>query len=134
MMRARGFTLIELLVVLAIIGLSISIVGPLAIEQLDKFKSQDQVVQLERWVKALKHQAFINDTSYRLRLNNKTAELIEQQSEQLISQRRFSLLNFEPQELSINKNGFMFPDTITLTSRERQLILEFENHGIQPQD
>jgi len=54
----RGFTLVELLVVFAIVGLLVTLVAPLGMRQLDKARSQEEWLVLQRTVEGLAFRAF----------------------------------------------------------------------------
>jgi prepilin-type N-terminal cleavage/methylation domain-containing protein len=54
----RGFTLIELIVVFAIVGLVVALVAPLGIRQIEKARSQEEWLILQRTVEGLAFRAF----------------------------------------------------------------------------
>jgi prepilin-type N-terminal cleavage/methylation domain-containing protein len=56
--RSCGFTLIELLVVFAIVGLVGALVAPLGIRQIEKARSQEEWIVLQRTVEGLAFRAF----------------------------------------------------------------------------
>ena len=53
-----GFTLVELLVVIIILGLSLSMIGPLAVNQFDKFKARDERISITRELARASDHAF----------------------------------------------------------------------------
>lgn len=127
-MRNRGFTLIELLITIAIMGLAMGLVGPLAIEQLDKFRAQDELVQLEKTIKNHRRLAFINHQTIAITVSgNRLSVRIGEKPEQLTS---FEFISFQPQQYLINRNGFMEPGQIEVEYNEQLRVLEFDNVGI----
>ena len=123
-----GFTLIELLVVIAIMGLALSLVGPLAMSQLDKFRAKDEVVQLERAVRSAKQNAYLNEASTVLSFDGNRLEVVSEvgPSKSYI----FNFLSFNPSENDINRNGFMVPTAITYKIRGEQAVLAIPNEGV----
>jgi len=123
-MRAtRGFTLVELLVVLTILGLLLGLVGPLAVDRVDKAKSQEEWLVLERTVTGLAFRAFAEGRP--VELTGEGAQL----SWRIGGEDRvlpFEKLFFDPrQELLINRNGVASPAVLSLrqAGRERRLEL-----------
>lgn len=127
-MRNRGFTLIELLITIAIMGLAMGLVGPLAIEQLDKFRAQDELVQLEKTIKNQRRLAFINHHTIHITFENQRARISISDDNQQITE--FEFISFEPQQLIINRNGFMQPTEVAVEYNNQQRVLEFENAGV----
>jgi prepilin-type N-terminal cleavage/methylation domain-containing protein len=123
MKGARGFTLVELLVVLAIFGLLLGLVGPLAVDRLDKARAQEEWLVLERTVTGLAFRAFAEGKP--VSLQGEGAELrwnIGDEQRVL----PFEQLFFEPaQQLRINRNGIATPASLALrqAGRERRLEL-----------
>lgn len=127
-MTNRGFTLIELLITIAIMGLAMGLVGPLAIEQLDKFRAQDELVQLEKTIKNQRRLAFINHHTIHITLENQRARISISDDNQQITE--FEFISFRPQQLIINRNGFMQPTEVAVEYNNQQRVLEFENAGV----
>lgn len=127
-MRNCGFTLIELLITIAIMGLAMGLVGPLAIEQLDKFRAQDELVQLEKTIKNQRRLAFINHNTILIILDNQRARIVISDENEQITE--FEFISFEPQQLTINRNGFMQPTEVAVEYNNQQRVLEFENAGV----
>lgn len=120
---SRGFTLVELLVVLAIFGLLLGLVGPLAVDRLDRARAQEEWLVLERTVTGLAFRAFAEGKP--VSLHGEGAELrwnIGDEQRVL----PFEQLFFEPaQQLRINRNGIASPASLALrqAGRERRLEL-----------
>ena len=122
MSRERGFTLVELLVVLTILGLLLGLVGPLAVERVEKAKSQEEWLVLERAVTGLAFRAFAEGRP--VELTGEGAQLTWRmgEEERVLP---FEKLFFDPrQELRINRNGVASPASLSLRQAGRERLLE----------
>ncbi len=123
-MRAtRGFTLVELLVVLTILGLLLGLVGPLAVDRVDKAKSQEEWLVLERTVTGLAFRAFAEGRPVELTGEGTQLSWRIGNEDRVLP---FEKLFFDPrQELLINRNGVASPAVLSLrqAGRERRLEL-----------
>ena len=123
-MRAtHGFTLVELLVVLTILGLLLGLVGPLAVDRVDKAKSQEEWLVLERTVTGLAFRAFAEGRPVELTGEGTQLSWRIGNEDRVLP---FDKLFFDPrQELRINRNGVANPAVLNLrqAGRERRLEL-----------
>ena len=126
--RHYGFTLMELLIVLAITGLTISLVGPLAFEQLDKFRAQDEVLQFKRDVVAAQQRAFINEERVIVTLENNSASFNFEMGK--ATNNVFDFINFERSTYEINRHGLIHPNAVKLRQADKSITISFENDGI----
>jgi len=123
MRRTRGFTLVELLVVLTILGLLLGLVGPLAVDRVDKAKSQEEWLMLERTVTGLAFRAFAEGRPVELTGEGTQLSWRIGNEDRVLP---FEKLFFDPrQELLINRNGVASPAVLNLrqAGRERRLEL-----------
>ncbi|WP_404401722.1 type II secretion system GspH family protein [Idiomarina seosinensis] len=127
-MRTSGFTLIELLITISIMSLAMGLVGPLAIEQLDKFRAQDELVKLEKTIKNYRRLAFINHQTITINLTD--SQMTVETNGEPGKQTQFEFLIFQPQQLVINRNGFMQPSRVSAQYSEQVKTLEFVNAGV----
>lgn len=120
--------MIELLVVIAIMGLAISVVGPLAMAQLDKFKAKDEVVQLERLLRSAKQNAYLNESETKVTLE--TSKVVFDNQLGIEREYQFKFINLEPLTTTINRNGFMTVETIHYEIRGEESTLTIKNDGV----
>lgn len=118
MKRQYAFTLLELLVVMSIVGLSLSLVGPLVLEQVDKTKANAEVKQLEQYIDMTLAGAYLAGQPIVLQFNGR--QLLRQQHG-VAEQVTFDYLFFQPQQLKINANGQLAQTHLQFTSLAKQL-------------
>lgn len=133
--KNSGFTLIELMVVMAIVALLLTMVGPLAMNAVDKANAKQEMLTIKNWLRKISYRAFTTGNSYQLKLAGKKAELFintenntlidEQQNAALITH-NFETLFFQPQVLTYNTKGFVNPTTLQGTYRNKPLQLKLK--------
>jgi len=142
--KYKGFTLIELMVVMSIVALLLTMVGPLAINAVDKANAKQEMLTMKNWLRKISYRAFATGNAYQLKLAGKKAELfaIESEMEQsdeiqqlspLITH-TFESLFFQPQILTYNKNGFVSPTQLQGTYRNKTLSVDLSQwvNGEEP--
>lgn len=119
-----GFTLIELLIVIVLLGMAIALVGPLTIEQVENSRARNEQQSLQRWLQQQSFTAFSRQQPARFWFDGKaiyTAAASQAEPELILS---FTYLFFDSQQLTINRNGYLQPHTLTLNVKGRQQQLD----------
>ncbi|CAH1552967.1 type II secretion system protein [Vibrio rotiferianus] len=135
----RGFTLIELMVVLVILGTMLSLVGPLAVSNVDKAKVTTEIAQLNNWITKVSLSAYYKGfpiiASFEgkqirvfaepvTRFDDKEEQIDHQPNEtEIIDKIEFDVLFFQPQQIQFNKNGFPLQDTLRYQLNNSQIEL-----------
>jgi prepilin-type N-terminal cleavage/methylation domain-containing protein len=118
MRTARGFTLIELLVVMAILGLLVGLVGPIAVERIEVARAQQEWLTVERTLHGLAFRAYIEGRP--VELNGDGARLSWQNGAGPGRSLELKYLFFAPrQHILINGNGIASPAVLALHQRQR---------------
>lgn len=121
----RGFTLIELLIVIVLLGLAIALVGPLTVEQVENARARNEQQKLVRWLQKQSFTAFARQQTHIFMFDGKAVyQQVEGDIEPLLVA-EFDYLFFPPQQLSVNYNGYMQPDSLaySVKGREQRLSL-----------
>lgn len=155
LIKIKGFTLIELLVVMSIVALLTSLVGPLAINSVDKANAKQEMLTLKNWLRKISYRAFATGNSYQLQLRGKRAQLFVNNQDvnnqdvnnndlasnangnliqQPIITHTFDTLFFQPQQLTYTAKGFVSPAFIEGTYRGKPLQLNLNEwvNGKEP--
>lgn len=116
-----GFTLIELLIVIVLLGLAIALVGPLTIEQVESARARNEQQMLIRWLHKQSFAAFAKQQQQEFLFDGKAIyqHSANQAEPQVITV--FNYLFFLPQQITINANGYLQPDNLTLRVNQREL-------------
>lgn len=135
----KGFTLIELMVILVIMGVLLSLVGPLAVQNLDKVTVKTEEKQFQNWLIKTSFSAFNRGSPLALNLQGHqvvvyAATQFEQEgsseanSEDTdpIDSITFETLFFQPQTLLLNKNGFPSADTVEYQLTDKQFSINVQ--------
>ena len=124
MHRQDAFTLVELLVVFAVLGLLVTLVGPLGVRQMDKARAQEQWLVLERTVEGLAFRAFAEGRE--VQLDARGAELAWRLGDEPPRTVILDRLFFDPaQAVRINTHGIAKPGSLEVrqAGRARTLAL-----------
>jgi len=144
--KSRGFTLIELMIVMSIVALLMTMVGPLAINTVEKANAKQEMLTMKNWLKKISYRAFATGNQYQLKLSGKKAELylagqiVEQGDEgnhlsPPLIMHSFETLSFQPQVLNYNAKGFVTPAQLQGTYRNKTLQLNLKQwvNGEEPE-
>jgi|GEM_PF-909947 len=124
---SSGFTLIELMIVLAIVALLLTMVGPLAINSLEKAQARQEMLTIKNWLRKISYRAFNTGQAYKLKLSGKRAELFVEGNDQApIVIKNLDTLFFQPQILTYSVKGFVYPDHVVGTYRNQPLNLNLK--------
>jgi prepilin-type N-terminal cleavage/methylation domain-containing protein len=127
--KLKGFTLIELMIVMSIVALLMAMVGPLAINSLEKAQAKQEMLTLKNWLRKVSYQSYSTGEALAVKLEGKTVTLFTQSSSKnspLLNELEnytFDSLFFQPQQLNYSRQGFVVPDKITGSYRGRPLDL-----------
>lgn len=105
--KERGFTLIELLVVVAILSVLMGLVGPLALNSVERSKSKIEVMELRQWSAYLAHQAFFRQAKLRVEFKGKLASSYI--ADKFLAKKEFETIFFQPQQIIFTQSGTPSP-------------------------
>ena len=118
---SRGFTLIELLIVMLIMSISLSVVLPLTVEQVDKAKQRSERQLAVLFYQKAVQQAFFGSQTVKLKFLGK--ELSYGEGE-LRRQLRFEQLSFREAELTLTVPGAVPAQKVEAAIEGRIWVLE----------
>jgi len=124
--KKNGFTLIEIMIVMSIVALLMGLVGPLAIQNLEKAEAKSELMSVNNWLKQVSYRAYIGGQELTLKLNGKEVQLFTTKNSKLIKQESFEYLFFQPQQLVFNNKGFVSPTKIIGSYRGKPLELDLK--------
>ncbi|HET8816649.1 MAG TPA: type II secretion system protein [Pseudidiomarina sp.] len=108
--RGRGFTLIELLVVLAIVGIALSLIGPVGINQYERMQVTEDREKFLRQLDAIEFNAFTLDAQVLVELKGQQVQV--RSAEQLLQAETFEHIEFPNQTFTVNTHGFWTPSEV----------------------
>jgi prepilin-type N-terminal cleavage/methylation domain-containing protein len=121
-MKAKlGFTLLELLVVMAIMGLSLTLVGPLVFDQVDKTKANAELKQLEVLLHATASSAYLSGQTVQMNFDGK---VLQRATGKKTVTTEFNYLFFKPVQFEINSNGQIPELQLHLTANRKSVELD----------
>lgn len=124
----RGFTLIELIVVMLIMASLLSLVGPLAVKNVETTQYKTEEMQFKNWLVKMSHTAFYTGKPVTISLSGKVAEAqVGDKTDRLALNDIF----FQPQTFHLSKNGFPSVDSVSYQGRNRQMELDIVQHIYQ---
>ena len=113
LLNDKGFTLIELMIVMAIVALLMGMVGPLAINSLEKAEAKQEMLSLKNWLSKVSYKAYATGQAQQITLVGKNitlSGLSAINNKQVVE--TFESLFFQPQVISFNKKGMVSPNII----------------------
>lgn len=121
--KYKGFTLIELMIVMSIVALLMGMVGPLAMNGLEKAQAKQEMLSLKNWLRKIGARAFYTGKEHHVELEGKGVILFVTNEEKPIETVNFESLFFQPQSVSYSKKGFVDVSTVTGTYRGNPIEL-----------
>lgn len=129
----RGFTLIELMIVMLIVALLMGLVGPLAINSLEKAEAKQEMLTMKNWFRKVSYRAFSTQQTYVLKLSGKKVELylnsakFNDQKQTPILSKTLESLFFQPQELTYSAKGFVSPGIVEGLYRNKTITIDLKS-------
>ncbi|WP_409424574.1 type II secretion system protein [Pseudoalteromonas sp. RW-H-Ap-1] len=119
-----GFTLIEVMVVMTIIALLTGLVGPLAINSLDKAQAKSEILTLKNRLRKISYRAYILQSSAEVTFKGKEITISYNGSDIQPITITNEVLFFNEQVLYFNNYGFVQPLELNLTYRDINTTLD----------
>ncbi|WP_085298083.1 prepilin-type N-terminal cleavage/methylation domain-containing protein [Cognaticolwellia mytili] len=122
--QPRGFTLIELMIVMSIVALLMGMVGPLAINSLEKAQAKQEMLTVKNWLKKVSFRAFTTGKEHVVKFSGKNIILhLKGEALSPIENKTFESLFFQPQQLSYSAKGFVSPKLLSGTFRGKPMVI-----------
>lgn len=123
-LKLTGFTLVELTIVMIIVTLLLSMVGPLAIEQVEKVQVKNEYKTFQRLIKNLSNKAYLTGDSFVLLLTGNKLSIKKAHSDKQILI-EYKYLVFKSANLTINTKGYIDPDRLDIYLNNREVHESF---------
>jgi|GEM_PF-6411943 len=120
---SRGFTLIELLIVMFIMSISLSLVLPLTVDQVDKAKQRSERQLVVLFYKNAVQQAFFGSQTVKLKFLGKVLSYGEAERRREI---RFEQLSFREAEITVTVPGVIPAQRVEVAIDGRIWVLELD--------
>lgn len=117
----KGFSLIELMVVMTIMVGLLSLVGPLAVRNVESTQYKTEEKQFKNWLLKLSHIAFYSGQPVSVELTERSATASIGTKQEILA---IEYLDFPLQQIRFTKNGY--PTPTTLTYRLNQQVIEMD--------
>jgi prepilin-type N-terminal cleavage/methylation domain-containing protein len=130
---SSGFTLIELMIVMSVVALLMGMVGPLAINSLEKAEAKQEMLTMKNWFRKVSYRAFSTQQAHILKLSGKKVELFlnntqfNDQGQTPILSKTLKSLFFQPQELIYSAKGFVSPGIVEGLYRDKVLKINLKS-------
>lgn len=123
----NGFTLIELMIVMSIVALLMGLVGPLAINSVEKAQAKQEMLTLKNWLRKVSDKAFYTGKSHCIELQGKQALLFIKGNPDPIEKTAFESIFFQPQKINYNSNGFVDLNIVKGTYQNQLVELDLSS-------
>tara|TARA_R110002167_G_scaffold366448_1_gene597402 strand:- start:23939 stop:24391 length:453 start_codon:yes stop_codon:yes gene_type:complete len=123
----EGFTLIELMIVMSIVALLMGMVGPLAINSLEKAQAKQEMLSINNWLRKIAFRAFSTGHQHIVNFSGKNVVLYSKGKEkEIIENKSFQTLFFQPQQLIYTSKGFVSPGVLIGSYRGKPLSIDLK--------
>ncbi len=121
MTRPAGFTLVEILIVMGLMGLVLTLVGPLLQNQVTKADASAEFIEAGQYINNSSKVAFLQNTPVSLSFDGRvlTRKMAGRQD-----QVEYNHLFFPKQQLVFNQHGYSDSRSISVVAGRRQLEIE----------
>lgn len=120
-----GFTLVELMIVMAIVGLLVSLVGPLTIDALSRAHARSELLTIKSWFKFQSQKAFVSGTQ--MDFIFKQSSIHQLVNTQVILVKKFDYVSFQPQNITYNRQGILDKNTLLVTFNGEEIIINLSD-------
>ena len=131
--KQKGFTLIELMVVMTIVGILLSLVGPMAMNALDKAEAKKELLAFQNWVQHIGAKTYYTGQQRKVVLEGKLVSLyIDSGEPKLESSYETKALFFRPQMFTVNRSGYASVSKISGTLKDKEIDIDLDkliNHS-----
>lgn len=117
----KGFSLIELMVVMTIMVGLLSLVGPLAVRNVESTQYKAEEKQFKNWLLKLSHIAFYSGQPVSVSVTERSAVATIGPEQEVLA---IEYLDFPAQQIRFTKNGYPTPTTISY--RLNQELIEMD--------
>jgi prepilin-type N-terminal cleavage/methylation domain-containing protein len=118
---ANGFTLVEMLIAISIMGLILSLVGPLTLKVIDRAQAQSELISFKNNLKKVSYVAFVSSTEHTFVFEDNNAIIFK--ADKKYAKISFKHLLFTPQELTFNSRGYPSPEILEFNSANKTVSL-----------
>lgn len=118
----RAFTLVELLIVFVILGLLLGLVGPIAVERMDRARAQEEWLIARRTLTGLAFRAYVDGRAISIEADG--ARLSWRAGPDAPRAHDFAHLFFPSQRVVINSHGIAEPARLTVQQGPRERVVE----------
>lgn len=122
---SSGFTLIELTIVMTILGLLLSLIGPMTIQSIEKAQAKSELLSVKNWLKNKSTSAYLEGQGIQVDVKGKSI-MYKRASSQKVEIRKLDYLFFQPQTFNINSKGYIDLDELKGLYRNKPLTLNLK--------
>lgn len=118
MRQQRGFTLIELMIVLGLMGLVLTLVGPMLQHQVERAEASAEYIEASQFVNNSAKVAFLRNQKILIVFDGKA---LTRQIDGQIEHIEFNHLFFPKQQLEFNSHGYSLTSGVKVVAGRREL-------------
>jgi len=120
--KVKGFTLIELLITMSLMALLITLVGPLALDSVEKTNAKSEVIELKSWLRQQSNKIFLSGCDATFDFVG--ADIIVTSQCAARDTKHFQHLMFNDKSIVFNHNGI--PNTQSLEFKRNRNPLKID--------